>query len=148
MFSHWSRPKPNASEGGWVIYSYLQEILLITPVVLDYPWNFNIFSQLLLLSGETVEKVIYFQLWVAQTFARNCQLCFKIDTFGSTRNPYKYKTAMNTNSKDQKFPKITGWVGFPLSNAIMRGSHEGRERQSQEGPKGLKLKVGAQRPLA
>ena len=30
MFSHWSRPKPNASEGGWVIYSDLQEILLIT----------------------------------------------------------------------------------------------------------------------
>ena len=34
MFSHWSRPKPNASEGGWVIYSDLQEILLITLVVL------------------------------------------------------------------------------------------------------------------
>ena len=35
MFSHWSRPKPNASEGGWVIYSDLQEILLITPGVLE-----------------------------------------------------------------------------------------------------------------
>ena len=34
MFSHWSRPKPNASEGGWVTYSDLQEILLITLVVL------------------------------------------------------------------------------------------------------------------
>ena len=34
MFSHWSRPKPNASKGGWVIYSDLQEILLITPGVL------------------------------------------------------------------------------------------------------------------
>ena len=33
------------------------------------------------LSGETVEKVIYFQLWVDQTFAGNCQLCFKIDSF-------------------------------------------------------------------
>ena len=35
MFSHWSRPKPNASEGGWVIYSDLQEILLITLGVLE-----------------------------------------------------------------------------------------------------------------
>ena len=33
------------------------------------------------LSRETVEKVIYFQLWVEQTFAGNCQLCFKIDSF-------------------------------------------------------------------
>ena len=36
MFSHWSRPKPNASEGGWVIYSDLQEILLITLGVLIF----------------------------------------------------------------------------------------------------------------
>ena len=40
MFSHWSRPKPNASEGGWVIYSDLQEILLITLGVLGN-WNLS-----------------------------------------------------------------------------------------------------------
>ena len=35
MFSHWSRPTPNSCQGGWVIDSYLHEIWLITPVVLD-----------------------------------------------------------------------------------------------------------------
>ena len=34
MFSHWSRPNPTSSQGGWVIDSHLHKMLLITPVVL------------------------------------------------------------------------------------------------------------------
>ena len=41
---HWSRPKPNSSQGGWVIDSYLHEILLITPLVLanGFPIAYNL----------------------------------------------------------------------------------------------------------
>ena len=41
MFSHWSRPNPTSSQGGWVIDSHLHKMLLITPVVLTTSSSFS-----------------------------------------------------------------------------------------------------------
>ena len=87
MLSHWSRPKPTSSQGGWVIDSYLHGILLlITPVVLIPPGG------------------LFMSIYIAKIQAKTCVLAFSGLFVSDFISPCLLLPGPNSTTKLLSFP--------------------------------------------